>query len=132
MRETKAIYCSSFQTCSNGEGTDGFGGTGAKAPSPSIPELGKEHIGFPNIKEKLALELNNCRLGGSRRDVSGDKMSFQSSPVFVRASIRELQRDPITAGHLCALSCVLEASGNGNKTHPLSLSLTAKTANASL
>lgn len=62
------------------------------------PESAKEHTGFPNIKEKLALELNKCCLGGSGRDVSGDKMSFQRCPAFVRASIRKLQRDPITAG----------------------------------
>lgn len=31
VRETKAIYCSSFRTRSNWEGTDRFGGTGATA-----------------------------------------------------------------------------------------------------
>lgn len=71
VRETKAIYCSSFQTISNWAATDRFGETGAMPSHHLAPHLCqlKRTITFkvfPNIKPKLALELNNSCLGGSR------------------------------------------------------------------
>lgn len=65
----------------------------------------------------MALELNNCCLGGSRWDVSRDKMSFQNLPPLLRVSIRKQQNGLITGGHLCTL--LLLGGRIGTVTKPI-------------
>lgn len=98
-------------------------------PAPQLCQL-KRTITlnvFPNIKPKLAFELNNSCLGGSRWDESRDKISFQNLPLLLRVSIRRQQNDLITGGPFACSPVMWWPNRNSNKPHPFSLSLRVKT-----